>query len=433
MKAFNPAQDYLNSKMIYTVKIDGEKGLVTSGRQRLDTDAMELTVPSVTVTRMSEDAVRAYLAGGKEPVPGDCLARLVDYVKRFVLLPEDVLYTTLALWAIGTYAFRVFRYYPYIHLNAEKGSGKTTLMETLAPICFNGVISSDATGAALYREVNDNSSTLFLDELEHVPQSVLRLLNAGFSKSGAIRRKDRAYCVYSPKMFASIGSINDVLGDRSIQVRLKRRLPTEMVERYIETEAVAELQSSVRDDLYVFGLEHAANVAALYAGELPELSSLGNRAWDIWAPIVAIGKVVGADIEAIVEFARRSVAEKQSVDENENDTVRLLMGLKAMISALKPQKEDAGKTVWFYDCDMVQAYFKALGVLTQDATRTGLSRLLNHRFGIIARPERVGGGVKRLYAIDLAKIDDYAARYLTREFRPESHLRLALTGEHGAS
>ena len=67
---------------------------------------------------------------------------------------------------MGTYVFRIFRYFPYIHLHAEKASGKTTLMEILEKICFNGELSSDATGVSLFHEVHTNSSTLFLDESE---------------------------------------------------------------------------------------------------------------------------------------------------------------------------------------------------------------------------------------------------------------------------
>ena len=430
MTNINAAQEYSDRTMYYSVRLKGHKQLVTSKRECIDysfceAHGIELSTQSVTVTRFSEEAVEQYLQGRRSATPKDVFNQVLTYIERFALLADDNLYSLVALWVLGTYMFRVFRYYPYIHLNAEKGSGKTTLMELLAPIGFNGDFCSDATGAALCREVNNNSSTIFLDEMERVVPSVLRLLNAGFSKVGTVKRKENSFNVYSPKMFASINPINDVLADRAITIRMKRRLEGESVERYLGTEAVMQLQSDIRDSLYLFGLEYATVAAVMYADDVPELAEFTNRTWDLWAPLIIVGKVVGADVGAVVKLAQRLNAEKASSDEGVNDTVRVLAVVNAMIHDMDSVKKDEGGDQRFYDPNMVLAYFRAQGVLGQDATQTSLGRLLNHKLEIVSRPERVEGILKRLYVVDLETLEDYSKRYLPQKPHPLNQLRLA--------
>ena len=72
---------------------------------------------------------------------------------------------------MGTYVFRIFNYIPYIHLQAAWGSGKSLLIKVIKPICFNGVAQASQTPAALYREVERNSRTMLLDEVEDLQKT----------------------------------------------------------------------------------------------------------------------------------------------------------------------------------------------------------------------------------------------------------------------
>jgi hypothetical protein len=56
----------------------------------------------------------------------------------------------MGLWTMGTYIYRAFTYYPYLHFNGEKESGKTTALDLLQEIAFNSVGSIDVTSAVLF-------------------------------------------------------------------------------------------------------------------------------------------------------------------------------------------------------------------------------------------------------------------------------------------
>jgi transcriptional regulator with AAA-type ATPase domain len=85
--------------------------------------------------------------------------------------------------------------------------------------------------ASVFHEIEENMSTLFLDEMEKLrsssKQALVSILNSGYSKTGSIPRsvngKTKHYSTYSPKMFAGINDISDTLTDRSIKIPMLRK------------------------------------------------------------------------------------------------------------------------------------------------------------------------------------------------------------------
>jgi hypothetical protein len=155
----------------------------------------------------------------------------------------------------------IFRYYPYVWLNAAKGSGKSLLMEVSSAIAFNGELMTSPTEAVIFRDVSGNRITMFIDEVEQLRKrdkeafsSVISLLNVGFSKSGLVKRVEKnnnggfdvkKYSAYSPKMFAGINEIDDVLQDRTVKIQLLRKKEDEEVERFKDRSEINELQRSI--------------------------------------------------------------------------------------------------------------------------------------------------------------------------------------------
>ena len=162
------AQDYSYGTLHYCVQYNGTRHILTSSRELTPlwiarAQGTQFTTTEVTTTRFSHKGIDDFLSRKVSCTVDTLYAEIIDYVRTYVILPDEMSYAVVALWVMGTYVYRMFRYYPYIHLNAEKGSGKTTLLEILEPICFNGDLSSDSTGAALFHEVQVNGSTLLLD------------------------------------------------------------------------------------------------------------------------------------------------------------------------------------------------------------------------------------------------------------------------------
>ena len=75
-------------------------------------------------------------------------------------------YHLVATWIIGTYLHKSFNTYPYLFLNAMRGSGKTRLLKLISSMALNGNMIGSPTEAVLFRIPND--TTLCIDEFEGV-------------------------------------------------------------------------------------------------------------------------------------------------------------------------------------------------------------------------------------------------------------------------
>ncbi len=193
----NSAQDYANGKMYYSIRADNTKYLISSDKEAVKfADAADagimLTTMEPDMFRFSSKGILRFLNDENAETPYDIFNMIKNYINKYIFLKRKETYTLLALWVMGTYLYRLFRYYPYIHLNAEKGSGKTLLMEVLAPLCFNGQISANSTEAVIFRDIQNNSPTMFLDELEKMGKEdkekfagLMSVLKTGFSKKNA--------------------------------------------------------------------------------------------------------------------------------------------------------------------------------------------------------------------------------------------------------
>jgi len=66
----------------------------------------------------------------------------------------------------------------------------------------------------------------------------------------------------------------------------------------------------------------------------------------------------------------------------------------------------------YYDTDFVFAYARIQGLIPKGASKTWLSRKLHQRFDIGCKPVKVGGDVRRMFEIDIAKLEDLYQRYI---------------------
>lgn len=438
----NAAQDFVGEVFYYAVKVQDKPYLLTSEKKiipfnEVQEHNLKLSASDIQSCRFTADAILNFLEGRTELNPLNLFDEIEKYIRRFIILPDKETYRFLALWTIGTYVFRVFRYYGYLHLIGEKSSGKTLLMEVLAPICFNGQISVNSTEAVIFRDVQNNSRTLCLDEVEKFRKedrerygAVMDILKTGFSKSGLVLRcggtnKDKIYsfCTYSPKIFAGINDIDDVLRDRTIRIRMVRRLKSDQVDRYLENRGTQQLQCRLRNELYVFGLTLGPEIAKVYNENIDSIRGiehLDNRAFDVWTPVILLANVIDAArddgsrtvTDDMVRFSSKHQEERSGDDVAENETVKLLTVLNRMLGELNPERLDSN--LLYFETDEVLDYFKKQEEFAWLPTKTYLSRTLR-KLGIISKPGKVDGKQKRLYVLDKDKIADLSLRYVPSE------------------
>ncbi|MCL4551373.1 MAG: hypothetical protein M1495_22720 [Bacteroidetes bacterium] len=372
--------------------------------------------------------IPAYLKNQTEINISSTYQRLLSYVHRYVQLRNDNESHLVSVWAMSTYVFKMFRVFPYLHLFGEKASGKTTLMEILQPIVFNGDLSSNSSAAVIYRDVDLNTPTLFIDEYEkqisktgEVQKALLDVLKTGFGKAGAVKRCvgegniPQKFDSYSPKVIAGINEIDDVLADRTIKIRMVRKLKDSHVKRYTNSIKNLEEQQQLRDEQYFVGLENAYKMYELYESMNPDedqdLIHLSNRSFEIWCPLIVVAKVIDLSNHALnvsqklIELSKSYVTNKGINDSIANESVILANFFLDLIKfnndrCIPIRTEDT----WMgFDTDDVLNEINSQVILGRQMSKNALSRLLNDKLNISPKAYQSTNyhTTKKMYVVNL--------------------------------
>jgi hypothetical protein len=270
------------------------------------------------------------------------LGATAAFVRRFVVLSAAQA-AAIALFVAHTHAFEAADYTPYFHIrSAEKRSGKSLLLDVLELLVRKPIKTMNISDAALFRAIEAMSPTLLLDEVDAIygpkardREDLRGMLNAGFSSGGVVLRVGgkkmdelRAFPVFCPKAFAGIGSLPDTLADRTIPIRLERRTPEEMIDRFTRRDVVPEAEQ-VKAHVAEWGEAHV-DALGLARPDLPD--ALDDRARDIWEPLLAIADLGGGGWP---ERARAAALELSGSGEREDDsiTARLLNDIHTVFEA----------------------------------------------------------------------------------------------------
>jgi hypothetical protein len=169
--------------------------------------------------------------------------------------PENIMF--YALWIIGTYFHDRFTSYPYLFLNAMRGSGKSRLLKLLAYL-GNGRYTSNITEPIIFR----TKGLICIDELESIggkdKASLRELLNASYKKGMTIMRVIKKKSVggdnmeieefecYRPVAMANIWGMDEVLSDRCITRVLEKsdnQIKTKLIEDFDKNKAVQNIKN----------------------------------------------------------------------------------------------------------------------------------------------------------------------------------------------
>ena len=260
------------------------------------------------------------------------------FLCRFVAFPDPGQAEAVALGIVHSHAFDAAETTPRLSIqSAEKRSGKTRVLELLDLLVRSPVSTASITSAALFRIVAENP-TLLIDEIDAVfhargsgAEDLRGLLNAGYRRGGGVIRSARKgsgttrYKVFAPVVLAGIGNLPDTVADRSIAIRMKRRA-NEPVEKFrrrdIEGEAT-ELRTRI-------GRWADENVDILATIRLNMPESLGDRAADIWEPLLAIAALAGHDWPQRTEAAAIALSARATTDDR-SPGVRLLEAIRDVL------------------------------------------------------------------------------------------------------
>lgn len=269
-------------------------------------------------------------------------------MRRFVLLSDSQL-TVIAAWVVHTHALLAAETTPYLEItSAEKQCGKTRLLETLEVLVHKPWLTGRATAAVLVRKIDAHKPTLLLDESDaafkgdkEYAETLRGVLNTGHRRGGKaslcigqganISFKD--FETFCPKAIAGIGQLPDTVADRSIPIRLKRKAPSEAVERFRRRNVLGQA-NEIRERIPAWVSGHLKVLAAARP-ELPD--TLNDRQQDSVEPLLAIVDEAGSDWperlrKAVVEIFGGESSEDQSI------RVRLLADVRTVFDTSRAEK-----------------------------------------------------------------------------------------------
>ncbi|MGD0814719.1 MAG: DUF3631 domain-containing protein [Verrucomicrobiota bacterium] len=257
-----------------------------------------------------------------EPVElGALLDEISAAIRSHVVLSEHAA-AALALWVVHTYVFDTRDAVAYVSIESpEKRCGKTTLLSVLAGLACRALVASNITVSALFRAIDDAGPTLLIDEADTFlgGNSVMRgILNCGntwrtayvLRLSGGKARSPKAkagqakeegdpindeklnsslvrYSCWCPKVIAMIGRVPDTIADRSIVVRLERKLVTEKCAPLTDFKPEPITSKCVRfaDD----------NSELIAKAALETVPGLNDRAADTFEPLFVLARMAGPE------------------------------------------------------------------------------------------------------------------------------------------
>lgn len=173
----------------------------------------------------------------------DIIYNTIDY---YMDMPEEQK-NLVTLWIIGTHFHENFETFPYLFVNAMRGSGKTRLLKIISMFAKEGQHVTSVTEAIIFR----TRGALIIDEFEGVggkdKNSLRELLNTAYKRGSKVFRMKKQkgldgenqvveeFQPYRPIVMANIWGMEEVLGDRCINITLEKSensLKTKLVEDF---------------------------------------------------------------------------------------------------------------------------------------------------------------------------------------------------------
>lgn len=429
----HPVQDYFDGKMHYGISNENKFQIIS-----LKDNIINISdLPFKTKIKVRPDIIRY-------PFPNSLISKNInelvidpfrifnaikEYLETYIFLSEEIHYYLLTLWIMGTYIYKSFPAYPYIHLSAERGSGKTTTLNVLESLCFNGLKLSSFTKPILYRKVNDSLCTLLIDEAETLSKDngrdqngILEILRDGYNctaKTGLMDDDNKTTLVlslYCPKIFASINAIDDVLRDRTITLPMIRPVRGELKNSFNPKDPnILNKQANFRAHLYLFGLKFAGEIQKEYKNiyNSPVYEDIVNRQYELWAPLLAIALVIenyskGLEIsDPLLNFARIMISENENRDESENIVIGVALELYRVIvgeSKLGIRDRCDQKII---STESLYQHLKEKDLIEKGKDKIWLTKLLKQR----NLASNVSSGGLRYYYINENNLKAFVIRY----------------------
>jgi len=467
----SPAQDFVGGTACFCIYLtrrvtdqDGyvmsvrEPFLITSNRELFPLTYRDLSARRMRLARANQvpadtnrwatglettNSVYAFIHGTANVEPDFLFEKIEGLFRRYLEYPDDLYYSFLTLWCIGTYLFMLFDSYPYVYLWGTSRAGKTRTMEIAEPLCFNSMMAASMSDAVLFRSADNDRSTLFYDEaarLKSRPKGNradgLGIINSGYKRSGLVMRccgggnAPTFFSTYSPKMFAGIDLLDPIAADRTITLNfLRAKGKVQKLNYRRVTHEFAEIGNA----LYVFAMTYHREISEIYDNQ-DMVDGLQDREDEIWSPIFALARFFDAQrldrskekaellLDKMIRLALSCRDRKQAEDMENNLDERILSCVLEFTREYKPLSIP-GRERAYYLSDHILVHANALEGL-EHVTKNYLTRTLSKlnvlQYREYLRVNPCTGEIDRAqkqrfyYMIDPERLRDAAERYMGR-------------------
>lgn len=248
----------------------------------------------------------------------------------------DAVKVATTLWIIMTWCIPASYILPIAWINApEKRCGKSTLLTLMSRMSKRSLSTSNITGSALFRSIEQYKPSLFIDEIDtfiNDNEGIRGVLNAGHSRDNPyiIRcvgddNEPARFNVYAPKAISGIGRIPDTLIDRAIPLTLRRKKKNEIKKR---------VRDLPRDTTILIQSKLARwshdNMSAVKAANPVLPHEINDRALDNWQILFKIAMLMN---DEWLERAYRSCIEISGNNSHEpSSNEQLLSDIKTVFN-----------------------------------------------------------------------------------------------------
>jgi putative DNA primase/helicase len=243
------------------------------------------------------------------PVNGAELLDEIRHSLRSFVVCENETAIAATLWIAFTHFIEHVHVAPLAVITApEMRCGKSQLLTFIGKLARNPLPTSNISSAALFRAVEAYAPTLLVDEadtfLRH-SEELRGIIDSGHMRHSAFVMRTAGddhelvrFSTWGAKAIAGINKLHPTIMDRAVVLTLRRKLPSETVERFRHAPHDAFNQMSRKLRRFA---EDAGEAIAKAKPALPE--DLNDRAQDNWEPLVAIADIAGGDWPALARKA----------------------------------------------------------------------------------------------------------------------------------
>ncbi len=274
--------------------------------------------------------------------------KIKKLLRTYVELENEYDYSILTAWIIGTYFFPTFSTYPYIHIKAPKGSGKSQCLNFILQTAFNAV-KARASLPALRDTVDALRGTYLIDQADILQrqnmENFLDILTDSYKRGGGSMRKMmpstknawvlEEFEAYSPKCFASIHELPEDLRDRCIVIPLVKT-----DRNYSPVDDEESFWKEIRGELYTILLGEFIFITQVYElkkAEYKVSNEILGRHLELWLPIEAM--MTGTSIsEEEIEASKERFLSRYEFSTYQTSEIETAV-IEAIITLLKEEAE----------------------------------------------------------------------------------------------